>query len=597
MEQKRIYALFYALNRIGAISNAIDPRLKADNLLISINEINSQVIFATDMTIPELNKICDKENHLKIVKISPVESAPWFLRLLAKKNNAEPNHIIEWKNFIKSGITYTGTIDIEYEQGLIATIVHTGGTTGVPKGVMLTNENFNAMALIHEVSGYDQLPKDRFLTFLPPFIAYCLANAINDPLYLGLEVTLIPKFDYKDFPKLVMKHKPNHVLGGPILWEYFIRSKLTQKSDLSFLKSPVSGGDVMNIELENRINEFFEKHNCQIKIQQGYGMSEVAAAACFSTNKSYCAGSVGIPFVKNIISIFDVDTGEELPYGQEGDSNAITAFGTASKTYLEMLKKYNIYFDTSKEPDYTLNLTQSNYILSEVKIIAYLLNSVGECYSKICYCFNQLKTNGKGNSKINSQVDIYSEWAIVFCKYAVEYSENIYEREVYYRNLACAYERHDRLHDFGDHMKLIIENYQKSIRMCLVNYKQSYSNRELSYYATLSYFNKCFDAFFYNNKTLKTRINIEELKKIIKDFYYLSWMAVNDFPNKLSFQALNGLACAWSLVLDSSNEEKYQYYIKVIDERIHLLDIARKNDSYYSLLKLLSTKLKVSNDR
>jgi len=280
------------------------------------------------------------------------------------------------------------------------------------------------------------------------------------------------------------------------------------------------------------------------------------------------------------------------------DSSAITAFGTASKTYLEMLKKYNIYFDTSKGPDKdTLNLTQSNYILSEVKIIAYLLNSVGECYSKICYCFNQFKTHDKSNSKISYQVDICSEWTIIFCKYAVEYSENIYEREVYYRNLACAYERRDRLHNFGDHMKLIIENYQKSIRMCLVNYKQSYSNRELSYYATLSYFNKCFDAFFYNNKTLETKINIEELKKIIKDFYYLSWMAVNDFQNKLSFQALNGLACAWSLVLDSSNEEKYQYYIKVIDERIHLLDIARKNDSYYSLLKLLSTKLKVSNDR
>ncbi len=279
------------------------------------------------------------------------------------------------------------------------------------------------------------------------------------------------------------------------------------------------------------------------------------------------------------------------------DSNAIAAFGTASKTYLEMLKKYNIYFDTSKKPDKdTLNLTQSNYILSEVKIIAYLLNSVGECYSKICYCFNQLKTNGKDNSKINYQVDIYSEWAIVFCKCAVEYSENIYEREVYYRNLACAYERRDRLHKFGDNMELIIENYQKSIRMCLVDYKQSYSNRELSYYATLSYFNKCFDAFFYNNKTLETRINIEELKKIIKDFYYLSWMAVNDFPNKLSFQALNGLACAWSLMLDSSNEEKYQYYIKVIDERIHLLDMAQKNDGYYSLLESLLTKLKASNN-
>ena len=293
------------------------PRLKADELLHSITETNSKVVFATEMTVPEIMNVM-KKTEIQVIQISPVESAPLPVQLFVIKKKTH-DMLISWKKFIKTGANYNDTIDVAFEKDSVITIVHTGGTTGVPKGVMLTNENFNAMALIHEISGFDQRPKDRFITFLPPFIAYCLANAINDPLYLGLEVTIIPKFDYKEFPKLIMRHRPNHVLGGPILWEYFIRSELTQNADLSFLKSPVSGGDVMNIQLEHRINCFFKKHNCEIKIQQGYGMSEVAAAACISTNSSYCAGSVGIPFIKNLISIFDVNTGEELSYGREGE--------------------------------------------------------------------------------------------------------------------------------------------------------------------------------------------------------------------------------------------------------------------------------------
>ena len=81
------------------------------------------------------------------------------------------------------------------------------------------------MAITQEISGFNSQEKDRFLTFLPPFIAYCLVNAIHDPLYLGFENILIPKFDAKDFPSLMHKYKPNHVLAGPILWDYFIKDK------------------------------------------------------------------------------------------------------------------------------------------------------------------------------------------------------------------------------------------------------------------------------------------------------------------------------------------------------------------------------------
>ncbi len=315
--------IFYALNRIGAISNAIDPRLKTDEFANQIRLTNSKFLFTIDMCVPVAEEVMEQTAIESVIIISPIESLPFYIRAISKikSNNKreKENKFLTWKNFLSKGKSFSGCIDAPYLPNSPITIVHTGGTTGVPKGVVLTNENFNVMALTQKISGYDVKEGDRFLTFLPPFTAYCLVNAIHDPLFLGFRNVLIPTFTPQDFPKLMMKYQPNHVLAGPILWDYFITSELTQKSDLSFIKSPISGGDVLNIELEERINDFFAAHGCTHKIAQGYGMTEVAAAACYSTDASYQLGSVGIPYVKNIVSAFDPDTGEELPYDHQGE--------------------------------------------------------------------------------------------------------------------------------------------------------------------------------------------------------------------------------------------------------------------------------------
>ena len=89
--------------------------------------------------------------------------------------------------------------------------------------------------------------------------------------------------------------------------------------DLSFLVSPISGGDVLTNKAEKKINEYFKKCGCKTTIMNGYGMSEVCAAVSVNYGHIYEFGSVGVPFIKNIISAFDVDSGKELPCGQEGE--------------------------------------------------------------------------------------------------------------------------------------------------------------------------------------------------------------------------------------------------------------------------------------
>lgn len=320
--------LFYAINRLGAVANIIDPRLKTDEIIEIVNNNKSKLVISID-------SFMNKKNILNIKKNSNIENIVLVNPLETLKNNKlisfaisckekinyhlSSKSFIRWSDFVNNGRNVTLSDIPKYAEEKDAIMVRTGGTTGKPKIVVLSNKNLNEMANQHFLGEYNFNKKDLFLNFLPPFIAYGICGATHMPLVLGLENILIPKFDAKDFPKLMKKYKPNVVFGGPILYEKMMNSKKTKNIDLSSLRVPVSGGDTMNIELENKINKYFEDNNCYHTIGQGYGMTEVSSSACYSKESSYVEGSVGIPLINNSISIFDTDTMEEKMINEEGE--------------------------------------------------------------------------------------------------------------------------------------------------------------------------------------------------------------------------------------------------------------------------------------
>lgn len=320
--------LFYAINRLGAVANIIDPRLKTDEIIDIVNNNKSKLVIAID-------SFMNKKNILNIKKNSDIENIVLVNPLETLKNNKlisfaisckekinyhlSNKNFIRWSDFVNNGRNVTLSDIPKYAEEKDAIMVRTGGTTGKPKIVVLSNKNLNEMVNQHFLGEYNFNKKDLFLNFLPPFIAYGICGATHMPLVLGLENILIPKFDAKDFPKLMKKYKPNVVFGGPILYEKMMNSKKTKNVDLSSLRVPVSGGDTMNIELENKINKYFEDNNCYHTIGQGYGMTEVSSSACYSKENSYIEGSVGIPLINNSISIFDADTMEEKLFEEEGE--------------------------------------------------------------------------------------------------------------------------------------------------------------------------------------------------------------------------------------------------------------------------------------
>ena len=320
--------LFYAINRLGAVANIIDPRLKTDEIIDIVNNNKSKLVISID-------SFMNKKNILNIKKNSNIENIVLVNPLETLKNNKlisfaisckekinyhlSNKNFIRWSDFVNNGRNVTLSDIPKYAEEKDAIMVRTGGTTGKPKIVVLSNKNLNEMVNQHFLGEYNFNKKDLFLNFLPPFIAYGICGATHMPLVLGLENILIPKFDAKDFPKLMKKYKPNVVFGGPILYEKMMNSKKTKNVDLSSLRVPVSGGDTMNIELENKINKYFEDNNCYHTIGQGYGMTEVSSSACYSKESSYVEGSVGIPLINNSISIFDADTMDEKLFEEEGE--------------------------------------------------------------------------------------------------------------------------------------------------------------------------------------------------------------------------------------------------------------------------------------
>ena len=198
-------------------------------------------------------------------------------------------------------------------------ITYTGGTTGTPKGVMLTNDSMNAVALSFMHCDVHRQYGDRFLGIIPIFSAYGMVCGMHMPLCMSCTLVPVPKFVPTSIGKLVRTYRPNHIISTPVFIELLINSAEVQNMDLSFLYTLACGGDSMNEGLERRLNEFRKEHGMRFPLAQGYGMSELSAAASFCVNRVYKEGSVGVPSLNFNVGIFDPETGAELGYKEIGE--------------------------------------------------------------------------------------------------------------------------------------------------------------------------------------------------------------------------------------------------------------------------------------
>lgn len=315
-------AAVYALNKIGAASNTIDPRMDVASIQRMISNSGSKILVVLDIAFPKVRPIMTKIAQDKIVVQSAATSLPAvkkFLKTVTTKTDVPySDKVISWTRFVRGGkgVRY---VEAPYQGDALVAITYTGGTTGLPKGVMITNDSMNAVGMNFIHCAVYRNDGDRFLGIIPVFSAYGMVCGMHMPLCLRMTLVPIPKFVPKQIGKLVRDFRPQHVISTPVFIELLIGSKEVEGMDLSFLYTLASGGDSMNEGLENKLNEFRKRHNMCFPLAQGYGMSELSAAASFCVNDVYKQGSVGIPSLNVSVGIFDPETGEELGYHQTGE--------------------------------------------------------------------------------------------------------------------------------------------------------------------------------------------------------------------------------------------------------------------------------------
>ena len=242
----------------------------------------------------------------------------------------------------------------------VALILHSGGTTGTPKGIMISNYSFNALAMQGGVNVSLVKPKDKILTILPNFHGFGLGVCIHCPLTLKVEVILVPEFNSKTFHKLIKNNKPNILAGVPTLWGAMMSNKKFDSIDLSSLKYVISGGDYLTVPMENKMNDFLRSHGAHISITKGYGMTESVAATAYTFEGSNEPGSIGIPMIGNSFCVCAPDSISKLDFGIEGE--LCVSGPTIMKGYLNNKKETDNVLKVHKDGKVWLHTGDMGYI-------------------------------------------------------------------------------------------------------------------------------------------------------------------------------------------------------------------------------------------
>ncbi len=316
----------YALNRIGAVANILHPLSAEEEIKNHINRVKSKVLMCVSICTEKVSKIIDETSVEKVIVASPGDSMPFVMKKLYAlkciknfKYDKSDKRYISWGEFAKKSRNIAEYSPKGDENNEVSIILHSGGTTGTPKDIMLSNRNFNAFGIQAVLTLRDVKAGDKILAILPIFHGFGLGVCVHVSFCFGACSVLIPQFDAKKFAGTLKKYKPTMIFGVPTLYDALLKAKGTDKIDFSFLKYAVSGGDTLPEKLEKSVNEFLNAHNSSIKICEGYGMTEGLAALSLSVGENYKSRTIGKPLIGTQMCVVEPGTTNVLPAGEDGE--------------------------------------------------------------------------------------------------------------------------------------------------------------------------------------------------------------------------------------------------------------------------------------
>lgn len=338
-----VYAV-YGVNRAGAVLNVVHPLINPSRLEQAIGETRSDILFVTKEYLSK-NGVSDKLSSLKkIIVCSVGDSMPKKARLLYKlkafsslqkfgKIKADNQNIVDFYD-AEAEKTYPL---VKASGADAAAYMHSGGTTGVPKTVVLTNKNLNALvynlltAIEEGEKGYVYSDSDVMYGVLPFFHGYGLGVCLHSSICARIKIALAPRFDEKDFIKTLSREHITVMAALPNMYKRLLDREDFSGGKLKYLKNAYVGSEKMPEELKERFDVRIKEAGGTCVLEEGYGLSEAVNVCLLNRNEKYAKGSVGYPLTNTEVCVVNAQN-KTLETGVTGE--LCVSSDTVMKGYL-----------------------------------------------------------------------------------------------------------------------------------------------------------------------------------------------------------------------------------------------------------------------
>jgi long-chain acyl-CoA synthetase len=315
---------YYGALKIGAIVVMTNPLYVERELQIQLADSGAETIVALDFFYPRIEKAKQETALKNIILTSVRDKLPWLLSLLypikAKKEgqwiHVEKNPpIYDMMEIIRQAPSNPPNVPVAETD--LALLQYTGGTTGVPKGVMLTHKNMvaNALQCRHWMPTLQE-GNEVFLAVVPFFHVYGMSACMNLSIYLGTTLVLLPRFVTKDVLHAIQKTRSTIFMGVQAMYVAINNFPNVKKYDLSSIKVCISGAGPLHVEVQRQFEALTGG-----KLVEGYGLSEASPVTHANPiHGKRKPGSIGLPFPDTDVKIVDVETGiKTQPTGEIGE--------------------------------------------------------------------------------------------------------------------------------------------------------------------------------------------------------------------------------------------------------------------------------------
>jgi long-chain acyl-CoA synthetase len=317
---------YFAVLLAGGIVVQTNPLYTERELEFQMKDSGAKAILTMDILYPRVSKVLPKTNlqHIIVTAIKDYLPFPknWVYPFIQKKQygivvnvkHEGSTHLLSY--ILKTPVQELTEYEFNFEEDL-ALLQYTGGTTGFPKGVMLTHKNLVANASMCQKWLYKTVPgEESVLGILPFFHVYGMTTVMILSVMQAQKMILLPKFDVETTLKTIQKQRPTLFPGAPTIYIGILNHPELNNYDLSSIKACISGSAPLPAEVQQRFEEVTGG-----KLVEGYGLTESSPVthSNFLWDRPRIKGSIGVPYPDTDAGIFSLETGERLPVGEIGE--------------------------------------------------------------------------------------------------------------------------------------------------------------------------------------------------------------------------------------------------------------------------------------